>query len=109
MWKTCTRVRWAQLDSLIVVVNYGHSWCLHDSRVSCCQVVILVRFKLSRVSVALSDMSDSCLLQSFCSNSTFIMLYLDHEMEADYLVVDEMINIKSCLIAIACLVHVANI
>jgi hypothetical protein len=48
-------------------------------------------------------------LQSFCSNSTFIMLYLDHEMEADYLVVDEMINIKSCLIAIACLVHVANI
>jgi hypothetical protein len=28
------------------------------------------------------------------SNSTFIMLYLVHEMDIDYLVVDEMINIK---------------
>jgi hypothetical protein len=40
-WKTYTRVRWAQLDSLIVVVNYGHSWFLYGSRVSCCQVVTL--------------------------------------------------------------------
>jgi hypothetical protein len=54
--------------------------------------------------MTLSNMSDSYLLQSFCSNSTFILLYLDHEMEVDYLVVDEMINIRSCLIAIACLV-----
>jgi hypothetical protein len=30
-----TRVRWAQLESLIVVMNCGHSWCLCDSRVSC--------------------------------------------------------------------------
>jgi hypothetical protein len=28
------------------------------------------------------------------SNSTFIMLYLYHEMDIDYLVVDEMINIS---------------
>jgi hypothetical protein len=28
------------------------------------------------------------------SNSTFIMLYLVHEMDIDYLVVDEMNNIK---------------
>jgi hypothetical protein len=28
------------------------------------------------------------------SNSTFTMLYLVHEMDIDYLVVDEMINIK---------------
>jgi hypothetical protein len=28
------------------------------------------------------------------SNSTFIMLYLVHETDIDYLVVDEMINIK---------------
>jgi hypothetical protein len=28
------------------------------------------------------------------SNSTFIMLYLVHEMVTDYLIVDEMINIK---------------
>jgi hypothetical protein len=23
VWKTCTRVQWARLDSLIVVMNYG--------------------------------------------------------------------------------------
>jgi hypothetical protein len=28
------------------------------------------------------------------SNYTFIMLYLVHEMDIDYLLVDEMINIK---------------
>jgi hypothetical protein len=28
------------------------------------------------------------------SNYTFIMLYLVHEMDIDYLIVDEMINIK---------------
>jgi hypothetical protein len=28
------------------------------------------------------------------SNSTFIMLYLIHEMDVDYLVVDELVNIK---------------
>jgi hypothetical protein len=29
-----------------------------------------------------------------CSNSTFIMLYLVHEMDVDYWVADEMINIS---------------
>jgi hypothetical protein len=33
-------------------------------------------------------------LQSFISNSTFIMIYFVHEMDIDYMVVDEMINIK---------------
>jgi hypothetical protein len=32
-WKTYTRVRWARLDSLKVVVNCGHTWCFRDSRV----------------------------------------------------------------------------
>jgi hypothetical protein len=40
-WKACTRVRWARLDSLIIVVNCGHSWCLHEPRVSCCHVLSL--------------------------------------------------------------------
>jgi hypothetical protein len=40
------------------------------------------------------DMGNTCPLQSFSSNYTFIMLYLVHEMDIDYLVVDEMINIK---------------
>jgi hypothetical protein len=57
--------------------------------------------------VTLSDMSDSCLLQSFSSNSTFILLYLYYEMDVDYLVVDEMINISklfdyNCMFSIGC-------
>jgi hypothetical protein len=39
-------------------------------------------------------MGNTCLLQSFSSNSTFIMLYLYHEMEVNYLVVEVMINIS---------------
>jgi hypothetical protein len=73
-WKTCTRVRWARLDSLIVVVNCCHPWCPSGSRVLCCQVFILARFKLARVSVIPSDIDNTCPLQSFSSNSTFIML-----------------------------------
>jgi hypothetical protein len=49
-WKMCTRVRWVQLDSLIVVVNCCHLWCLRGPRVSCCQVITHARFKLARVS-----------------------------------------------------------
>jgi hypothetical protein len=41
-----------------------------------------------------SDMGDGLFAESKRSNSTFIMLYLYHEMVIDYLVVDEMINIK---------------
>jgi hypothetical protein len=61
--------------------------------------------KLARVTMKPLDMGATCLLQSFSSNSTFIMLYLCHEMDVDYLVVDEMVNIyQNCLITIACLV-----
>jgi hypothetical protein len=62
--------------------------------VSCCQVIILARFKLARVSTIPSDMDNTCPLQSFNNNSTFIMIYLVHEMDIDYMVVDERINIK---------------
>jgi hypothetical protein len=33
-----TRVQWAQLNSLIVLAKGGHSCCIRDSCVSCCQV-----------------------------------------------------------------------
>jgi hypothetical protein len=39
-------------------------------------------------------MGDGLIVESKCSNSTFIMLYLVHEMDIDYLVVDEMLNIS---------------
>jgi hypothetical protein len=38
-------------------------------------------------------MGDGLFAESKCSNSTFIMIYLVHEMDIDYFVVDEMINI----------------
>jgi hypothetical protein len=43
-----------------------------------CHVVrfYLTRSKLVRISMTLSEMSDTCLLQSFSSNSIFIMLIL---------------------------------
>jgi hypothetical protein len=41
-----TRVRWAWLHSLIVVMNCCHSWCLRGPRVSCCQVISLVRLAI---------------------------------------------------------------
>jgi hypothetical protein len=59
VWKTCARVRWAWLDSLIVVVNCCHSWCLRGPRVLCCQVITLARFKLAQVSVIPSDMGNT--------------------------------------------------
>jgi hypothetical protein len=93
-WKTCTRVMWARLDSLIVIVNCCHPWCLHDLHVPCCWLDTLARFKLTWVAMTLSNMSDSCLLLSFRSNSTFIMLYMYHEMDVDYLVVDMVLNIN---------------
>jgi hypothetical protein len=45
-WKMCTRVRWAGLDSLIVVVNCCHSWCLRGPHVLCCQVISLARLTI---------------------------------------------------------------
>jgi hypothetical protein len=54
-----------------------------------------------------SDMGNTCLLQSFSSNYTFIMLDLIHDMEVDFLVVEEMVNISklfdySCMFSIGC-------
>jgi hypothetical protein len=39
-------------------------------------------------------MGDGLFAESKRSNSTFIMLYLIHEMDIDYLVVDEVINVS---------------
>jgi hypothetical protein len=74
-WKTCTRVRWAWLDSLIVIMNCCHSWCLHGPVVSCCQVITLARFKLARVSAIPSDMGNTCPLQSFHRIINFIIMW----------------------------------
>jgi hypothetical protein len=64
----------------------------------------LVKCILIQISVTPSDMGDDLIAVSKRSNSTFIMLHMCLEMDVDYLVVDKMINIKSCLITLACLV-----
>jgi hypothetical protein len=63
-WKTCNRERWDLADSLIVVMNCGHSWCMCGSL---CRVVRLLPCKviLIWISVTPSDMGDDCSLLSF--------------------------------------------
>jgi hypothetical protein len=55
----------------------------------------------------LSNTSNMCPLQLFSNNSTFIILYLYHKMDDDYLVVEKMINISklfdyTCMFSIGC-------
>jgi hypothetical protein len=52
-------------------------------------------------------MGDGLFAEPQRSNSTFIMLHLVHEMDIDYLVVDEMANISklfdyTCMLRIGC-------
>jgi hypothetical protein len=52
-------------------------------------------------------MGDGLFTARKCSNSTFIMLYLYHEMDVNYLVVEEMINISklfdyTCMFSTGC-------
>jgi hypothetical protein len=74
--KTCTRVWWARLDSLIVVMNCGHSWCLRGSCVSCCQVISLARCILILISMTPSDMGQA---YSLCSNIVMELHYCWYE------------------------------
>jgi hypothetical protein len=52
-------------------------------------------------------MGDGLFTAAKRSNSTFIMLYLVHEMDIDYLVVNKMVNISklfdyNCMLRIEC-------
>jgi hypothetical protein len=73
-WKTNTRVRWVLLDYLKVIVNYGHSWCLHDSRVSCCQVFPCKVVYDSNIHDTLG-MSDGLIAEFKCRTFNFILLF----------------------------------
>jgi hypothetical protein len=55
----------------------------------CCVVrwIPLQGLKFVQIVVTLSDMSDSCLLQSFCSNSTSLSCYENLMDDVDYFVV----------------------
>jgi hypothetical protein len=74
VWKTCTRVRWARLDSLTVIVNCCHSWYLRDPRVLCCQVISLARLTINS-NLCNTLRNEWCLFATpKHSNSTFVML-----------------------------------
>jgi hypothetical protein len=75
-------------------VNYGHSWCRHEPRVSRCHVFPLQGCKLVRIFVTPSKMGDGLIVVSKHRNSTFIMLYLYHEMDVDYFMDNEVFNIN---------------
>jgi hypothetical protein len=74
------------------VMNCGHLWCLRGSRVSYCQVLSLARCIIDSNYATPSEMGVGLLAASKCSNYTFIMFYLYHEMDVDYLVADEIFN-----------------
>jgi hypothetical protein len=74
-----TKVRWTRLNSLIVLVKGGHSYCLRGSRVSYCRIDTLQGyFILIQISTTPSDMGEACSLLSFrrsaispCSQETY--------------------------------------
>jgi hypothetical protein len=90
-----TRVRWVWLDSLIVNVKGGYSWYLCGSRVSCCQVISLVRWLLIRISVTPSDMGEACSLLSFYRSAITLCSYESYGyINYDYLVVEKLMILK---------------
>jgi hypothetical protein len=62
--------------------------------VSCCQVYTLARLTIDSNLRDTLRYGDGLFAESKRSNYTFIMLYLVHKMDIDYLIVDEIINIK---------------
>jgi hypothetical protein len=84
-----TRVRWVQLNSLIVIMKCGHSCCLRGSRVSCCQVDTLQGYViLIQISATPSDIGETC---SLCSNVEVLYHHVHMRfmvrLNYDYLVV----------------------
>jgi hypothetical protein len=106
-WKTCTRVRWAR------IVSFTASWTVATHGAFVVHMCHVIRFYplqgvlLIRISATPSEMGDGLLVASKRSNYTFIMLYLYHVMDVDYMVVDEMVNISklfdcNCMFSIGC-------
>jgi hypothetical protein len=106
-WKTTLGWGRTQHDSLTM------PWTVATPGALLAHVCRVVRFiplhgwLLIWISVTPSDMGDGLFAAPKHSNSTFIMLYLVHDMDIDYLVVDEMINISilfdyTCMLRIGC-------
>jgi hypothetical protein len=73
MWKTCTRVRWVRLDSLIVIVLSGFT---------------LARLYMIRIFTRPSEMGEGLIAESKCRKFNFILCCYDNYMDGiDYFVV----------------------
>jgi hypothetical protein len=89
-------------DSLIVVMNCGHSWCLHGSRVLCCQVISHVRCILIQIYVTLSDMSVDLPPHPNVVNELHLCLYMSYEMDVDGNYLYQMLFDNTCMLSICC-------
>jgi hypothetical protein len=94
-------------DTLITLWTVATRGALPAHMCSVVRFIPLQIWLLIRISVTPSDMGDALFTTPKHSNTTFIMLYLIHEMDIDYLVVDEMINVSklfdyTCMFNIGC-------
>jgi hypothetical protein len=94
VWKTCTRVRWALIVSLTALWTVATRGALPGRVWRVIRLLSLQGFNWLESPRLPLDKGNTCPLQPFSSNSTFIMIYLVHEMDINYMVVDEMIHIK---------------
>jgi hypothetical protein len=90
-------------DSLIIVVNCGHSWCIRGSHGSCYPVISLARCILIRTSVIPSDMGDDLILVSKRSNCTSFMLhiYIATNVDDDNYLYQILFD-NTCMLSIGC-------
>jgi hypothetical protein len=109
-WKTTLGWGRTRPDSFVVNANDGHSWYLCGSRVSCCQVIFLVRWLLIRISMTPSDIGEAC---SLCTNVEVLFHFVHMRFMVmfnyDYLVDENDDTKNGWLIYLACLAYVANL
>jgi hypothetical protein len=100
-----------EVQTLIVSLIVLWIVATRGALVACvCRVVRFIPLQgwiLIRNSMTPSDVGDDLFIESQCSNYTFIMLYLIHEMDVDYMIVEEMIDISklfdyTCVLSIGC-------
>jgi hypothetical protein len=93
-------------DTWSYIDNSMRLWsCLRNVNSCVVRFIPLQGRLLIRISVTPSDMGDGLFAVDKRSDSTFIMLYLVHEMDIDYLVVDEMVNISN-LFDYTCMIRI---
>jgi hypothetical protein len=107
VWKTSLGQGRTRPDFLIMSWTVATRGALQAYMCRVVRFIPLQGWLLIRISATPSDMGDGLFAAPKRSNSTFIMLYLYHEMDIHYSAVDEMINISklfdyNCMFSIGC-------